>query len=284
MFIQWNDERHALGIEEIDNQHKELFVISNQIFDAGQTEEGRKQLIPLFKRLYAYTKYHFHSEEALFKMYAYPQTVKHKEIHLRFTEKIKHYLQDFRDKPNGSLDEPLDFLVSWIINHIQGDDKKYADYFKDQGIDFNLHFSVSGNKKIGEESLKLWEQKQLSMEIGTIDNQHKELVHILQQFNDLQFASEQRRHAFLPEFIKKLFYYSQYHFSYEEELMSKHNYPETLHHRALHEDFVLRIRDFVEEYKLNKETLNDEIIHFLKDWTINHILGEDGKYKKFLDS
>lgn len=284
MFVQWSQEKHCLEIPEIDKQHQEFFLITNQIHEAGQSSENRKDLIPVLKRLYAYTKYHFSSEEGVFRHYMYPGEAEHHRIHREFTDKVKVYLQDFRDHPQQPVDEALDFLVNWIIRHIQGEDRLYAEYFREKGIDLSVHFSVDSGRKSGDQSsaLKLWEEQKLSLDIHNIDQQHKELVYILQQFNDLQKATESRKKIFTPVFIKKLFFYAQYHFSFEEELLSKNLYSDIHKQQEQHRIFIMRIEDFVREYNMRKETLNDEIVHFLREWIVQHILKEDGKYKHFL--
>ena len=66
----------------------------------------------------------------------------------------------------------------------------------------------------------------------------------------------------------------------EEEWMAKHNYRGLNEHRELHKGFIMRIQDFAREYNLDKESLNTEMLLFLKDWIINHILKEDRKYKE----
>ncbi|MBI9103804.1 MAG: hemerythrin family protein [Spirochaetales bacterium] len=284
MFIIWIDDKHSIGIPEIDEQHKQLFILTNQIYDESQKEVKDRNLIPVLKRIYSYTNYHFSSEEGMFKKYGYAKYLSHISKHREFTQRLKVYLQDYRDKPNYTLDEPLDFMVDWIVTHIQGEDRVYADYFKAQGINPSIHFNSSdkSTKESITEALSIWEKKKLQIENYTLDHQHKELVYIMQQIKDLQKASSDRARMFLPSIIQKLFYYSQYHFSYEEELMAKHNFENILEHRELHQGFILRIQDFAREYNLEKETLNTEMLQFLKEWVLTHILDEDMKYKELL--
>ncbi|MDC7219052.1 MAG: hypothetical protein PQJ59_03865 [Spirochaetales bacterium] len=49
MFVQWSDEKYGLGIPEIDRQHQELFLITNQLHECSLSE--------VLKRLYAYTRF-----------------------------------------------------------------------------------------------------------------------------------------------------------------------------------------------------------------------------------
>lgn len=282
MFIEWNTERNSIGIPTIDNQHRELFVITNQLHDLLEKDQYQEEAIKIMKRLYAYTNYHFASEEGLLKEYSYPDFPDHQNIHKTFTNKIKESLDGIRKKRNFPLAPLQDFLVEWILKHIQVEDVKYADFFKKSAIETDVNFSVSDQKR--NDVLDQWEKQKLHLEIVGIDNQHKELIYILQQTNDLQHTSDSRRKIYLPMIIKKLFYYSQFHFSYEEEHMAKSGFPLLKEQQDFHKFFIKEVIKFAEEYKSGITGLTDEIILFLKDWTINHILTEDKKYKVYLES
>lgn len=280
MLLDWNDEKFSLNISAIDTQHKELIHITNQLHEILGQENYQGKAIKILKRLYAYTSYHFTSEEAMLKENNYPQYRAHIQIHKTFKTKIKESLEGVRDKRNYPLAPLQDFLVEWILNHILGEDVKYAAYFKEKGITPDPHFSISQIER--SEVLDQWHKQKLELEIKGLDNQHRELIMILQQTNDLQHTSDERKKLFIPEIIKKLFYYSQFHFSYEEEHMAKNNYPLLKEQQEQHIIFINHIRQFVADYNKGIAVLTDEIVLFLKDWTINHILQDDKKYKDYL--
>lgn len=280
MFIEWKDEKHSLGIPTIDEQHKELFLITNQLHEILETENYQKEAEKLLKRLYAYTSYHFASEEAIQKEYKFPFLDGHKAIHKSFKKKVIQELEGVRSNINYPLAPLQDFLIEWILKQIQGEDTKYAAFFKTNDIKPEVHFSVADKER--NDIRDQWQAQKLALHIGEIDKQHKELIYILQQTNDLQHTSDSRKHIYLPVIIQKLFYYSQFHFSYEEEHMAKNNYPNLKGHQEEHKAFILKIQNFAEKYKQGFLDLTDEIILFLKDWTINHILQDDKNYKNFL--
>ena len=64
--------------------------------------------------------------------------------------------------------------------------------------------------------LDQWKNQKLKLEIAGIDNQHKELIYILQQINDLQHTSDSRMKIYLPVIIKKLFYYTQFNTNFSK--------------------------------------------------------------------
>ena len=279
MLVKWDSERYGLGIPDIDEQHRELFILTNALHDTRTGDGSVRDSIKILKQLYAYANYHFLSEERVFRENDYPGTDSHISTHTGFREEIKEYLQRMREKSNTDLAPLQDYLIRWIVEHVNGADREYAEYFSKNGIIPDIHIS----SKNRAEALIMWEENKLSLEIAEIDRQHKELVFILQTANDLNFANEKRIYAFLPEIIKKIFYYSQYHFSFEEEHMAKNNFTELSAHRDWHRTFVSEAKRFAEKYNQGKSVeLVEEIVFFLKDWTINHILTEDKKYKEFL--
>jgi hemerythrin len=123
--IKWSG-KYSIGIREIDNQHKGLVIIINELFVAMSEGKAKNKLDDIFDYLTEYTKKHFHTEEvALFK-YAYPDIEQHKKEHQKFILKLKELKSDFKnDKVTVTL-EVLNFLKDWLLNHILISDKKYA--------------------------------------------------------------------------------------------------------------------------------------------------------------
>jgi hemerythrin len=285
MPVIWNDQKHSIGIDAIDQQHKSLFLIVNELFECtGELDAPSRQrkAIDLFKRLFAYAKYHFSTEEGLFKTWNYSQGQGHIYKHQEFTDKVKEWLAEQRANPNYNLALPLDYLVRWILYHIQEEDSKYAQEFAKAGCAIDIHNS-SQTATSGQDMLALWDSKHLATGMQDLDQQHLELVHILQQVNDLSRHSLARQRSYLPDVIRKLFYYSQYHFSYEEALMSRVNWPGLVAHQDLHRIFIAGIRKFSLEYNQRHwDGLSEQIIVWLKDWTIHHILEEDKRFKQDL--
>ncbi|HHW56829.1 MAG TPA: hemerythrin family protein [Clostridia bacterium] len=119
--------------------------------------------------------------------------------------------------------------------------------------------------------------KALSVGNEIIDNQHKELI---QRVNDvLEACNKQKGKEKIEEVMKFLKDYTVKHFSDEENLMKKYQYPSYEEHKKIHEDFVKKVDELDE--KIKKEGINLSIIMFvnktLVDWLINHISKEDKK-------
>ncbi|WP_031432806.1 bacteriohemerythrin [Methylomarinum vadi] len=125
--IIWN-ESYNLGIEEIDQQHRKLVNIINELNDGMEIDGNLRQIITLFDELIDYTHYHFTSEEQymLLKGYDSQDFKTHQANHIAFLKKIRQEQGQCHSDPEKVSDELLDFLVGWMVNHILGEDKKMA--------------------------------------------------------------------------------------------------------------------------------------------------------------
>jgi len=136
--ITWDDSI-ALNISEIDNQHKQLVNIINEMFDALKDARGNEVIDDILKRLVDYTNYHFMTEERYFDQFRYSESEHHKEEHRYLVEQVNEFKKAYdrgeikRDGSDSILSVDLwSLLKNWLINHIQVSDKKYAPLFKEK--------------------------------------------------------------------------------------------------------------------------------------------------------
>ena len=117
-----------------------------------------------------------------------------------------------------------------------------------------------------------------SVGIPSIDDQHKKLVQIINHlFSEF---SKGITDEFLNEIIKELEKYTVYHFSYEEKFMELYNYAGYKDHKAEHNLFIKKIKNYKETLsKDNKKEVID-FLTFLKNWLLKHIMGTDKQYMK----
>lgn len=119
----------------------------------------------------------------------------------------------------------------------------------------------------------------LSVKINSIDDQHKKLVSMINEFYDsiLNKASNDG----LLKLIAEMKNYTVVHFSHEEKIMKQLNYPDFAEHKKEHDLFVSKVLDVEEKTKNGKLVVSLEITTFLKDWLKGHINGTDKKYTAF---
>lgn len=132
-FITWN-EFYELGIETIDEQHKKLVDIINNLYDAFMEGKAQDIIDTTLAEMEAYADYHFKTEEQLFTGHGYPETEAHIALHTKFFEQTNIYKGEYGAGKENIHYKLLDYLKDWLLNHIQGADVKYKDYFKQQNI------------------------------------------------------------------------------------------------------------------------------------------------------
>lgn len=131
MAILWTDAL-AVGIEEIDRQHKGLFEQVDRLLVAAQKGAGQEELGNLLDFLGRYVVEHFGTEERYMEQYGYPDAPEHRRQHAGFVQ----YYQDVRariDRDGASLSTLLQvqkYVVDWLNNHIRKSDKALGAYLK----------------------------------------------------------------------------------------------------------------------------------------------------------
>ena len=116
-----------------------------------------------------------------------------------------------------------------------------------------------------------------SVNVKILDEQHKQLFKTVDSL--YQSILEKKEKEKLSEIFEQLNKYAQYHFSTEEKYFKEFNYEEADAHIALHEKFKKNISEM--EAKINDENFNTfDLLDFLEDWWVSHILNADKKYSK----
>lgn len=122
-FIFWTNE-YTSKIEEVDNQHKFLIQIIDDLYMAMQRKEQKNIQSDLLFRLLNYVHYHFAYEEGLMMQHNYPEILKHKIEHQNLTMKVLDYYKEVKIRNADISVELLNFLKNWLNNHILITDKE----------------------------------------------------------------------------------------------------------------------------------------------------------------
>ncbi|HOL65607.1 MAG TPA: bacteriohemerythrin [Accumulibacter sp.] len=126
--FKWTDE-YNLGITEIDDQHKGLVDLLNQLHQAIREHHGKATSRQILDRLVDYTRTHFLLEESLMRVTAYPGIEQHRRQHKELIAQIEA-LQRKMDQENAAISfELLHFLRNWLIQHIHESDKRFGKHF-----------------------------------------------------------------------------------------------------------------------------------------------------------
>ncbi len=131
---KWYKELET-GIDEIDDQHMELFRRIDKLELALYSGMGTAELNSLIQYLESYISEHFETEEDLIYRISYPGQLfqKHHQQHNEFRSLFKDIFSDFQER---GADKYLAIEVDkkmrqWWENHILKLDMDYVKYYKD---------------------------------------------------------------------------------------------------------------------------------------------------------
>lgn len=128
-------------------------------------------------------------------------------------------------------------------------------------------------------SLIKW-SKDYSVGIASIDEHHKIIIDYI---NELFAATERGEiEQVISRVLDGLLEYTEVHFVYEEDLFEMFGYQTSSEHHDEHQKFIVRLDRLIKDHKLGKVAIGMEVMDFLKQWLLNHILKSDMAYSQFL--
>lgn len=132
-YLEWKDE-YSVGIDSIDQQHKKLVNLINQLQTAVDYSTGEEFERDALDELVDYTKTHFQYEESLMQQNDYPDYEPHKAVHEKMIKQVAEVLAEYEKDKDTAMSNAIDFLKDWLINHINGTDKEYSSFLIGKGV------------------------------------------------------------------------------------------------------------------------------------------------------
>lgn len=127
MAALWKDE-YKVGIEKIDEQHRQLFDKIEQLLEiakSGDKRSNQQKCMEIIDFLVDYTVFHFNTEEALQRERKYVSYAQHVKIHTEFKNTVQAYKEllgkDFTAKTLKSF---IGTMLAWLVNHVCVCDRK----------------------------------------------------------------------------------------------------------------------------------------------------------------
>lgn len=121
--MKWANE-YSIGIEEIDNQHKELLALFSAVEDQVKTDQGWSAVHYSILKVIDFARFHFRFEEALMRLYGYPDYEQHCKDHRRILVQADEIISD--SLRASAQDDVATYFRDWLVKHIQGSDRGYA--------------------------------------------------------------------------------------------------------------------------------------------------------------
>ncbi len=125
--LSW-EQRHSLGQETLDHQHREIVARCNDLADcvADSSPLGQTRFREAFEQLMSYAREHFVAEEALLVRGGYPDLEEHR--HER--EEYEYLAAEIITTENFDPEELQTFLALWWAGHILGAARQQKRYLE----------------------------------------------------------------------------------------------------------------------------------------------------------
>lgn len=129
--------------------------------------------------------------------------------------------------------------------------------------------------------LFLW-KKSYEVKVPEIDMQHRRLVGLINELSDAMMIKQGFRTV--PHVLEELLDYVQQHFTTEENLMQKLDYPGLEEHTQNHLAMTTKVLELKKLHKQDHAVAAQEVLKILCDWLKNHILVSDLEIGKYVRS
>ncbi len=293
---QWRTQ-YETGDPIVDSQHQNLFSMINGLHKAMLEGQGEDLLEITLDNLQEYTAIHFETEEQFMLSHHYPHYETHKKKHEAFKKRVASLCQGYAQSATQDLvkltRELSHLLTHWFIHHIRDEDQRMINFCNGSSPNPEVtNFSGPDTESPDTETIappdsssgKVLAPWHPRYETGytLIDDQHKALFHAINALHGAMLAGRSTEEL-IYRTIKSLQTYTTIHFETEEQFMLKTQYPGYEQHQQKHQ----LLREKVEALSQLRDTADSRLLsinvsHFLTDWLISHINGEDQKMMAFL--
>lgn len=113
-----------------------------------------------------------------------------------------------------------------------------------------------------------------------LDKHHKSIIETINRL--YQIVKGELNEELYKPMIYRLKGYTDFHFDFEENLMKKAGYPQLDNHQKLHKELALKTLSLNDSIIENYNQVPKDLLPFLKEWWLNHILKADFSYKPYI--
>lgn len=128
-------------------------------------------------------------------------------------------------------------------------------------------------------SLIIWSDS-LNVGVKILDEQHEKLFDYVNTFYSKLYSNNNREN--LNQILTDLYNFTYFHFQTEEKLLKKISYPDIENHKNDHDAFLSNLVAYQNLLKINSLNLSMEIINYLKNSIIHHILISDKPLAEYI--
>jgi hemerythrin len=135
--MNWSS-KYSVGVEAIDNQHKALMNVLNELHAASMRGKASEVAGPLTRQLVFIAKEHFATEESLMESIGFPALAAHRAKHQELTAKIAEFASRHEKGDATMYTQLLYFVRDWQTKHMQTEDQEYAGWIGSRRVQRQL--------------------------------------------------------------------------------------------------------------------------------------------------
>lgn len=129
--IHWNPA-FSFGVQELDDQHKRLVCILNNMRESLASNDAERTASALFDALAITLRSHIFSEESLMRRHGYSGLDNHQKKHHQILEQLDVTARGISAGNRQLARDVLDFIESWWQNHVRNDDSQFVQSLSSQ--------------------------------------------------------------------------------------------------------------------------------------------------------
>lgn len=130
MQITWTDAL-SVGVDEIDNDHKELVQFYNSLAEAVHRPAPAEDIVDRMGFVCYYCIAHFGREEDLMKQAGYPGLEDHVALHNALQQKFMMLFEIYSTSLRmADAESIVSFVGNWLAHHIMGEDAKIGEFLR----------------------------------------------------------------------------------------------------------------------------------------------------------
>lgn len=114
--LQWKPE-YSIGIESMDDEHREMMRLINEIHDRLNADSDADQINHCLGEIFNAISMHFALEERLMKDNAYAEFQAHKDDHEKLLDEIRDLMDEFYDNSATGMSALEESLSGWFSTH-----------------------------------------------------------------------------------------------------------------------------------------------------------------------
>ncbi len=123
--VSWNEDMRV-GVPALDEQHRQLLDMVGQVHDALAAGQNRDVVDPMLDQLIRRIQLHFGDEERHMHNIRYADFAAHRGEHEYLTRQVRDLRARLDSGPPSLAIDLMNFIATWLRNHIQVTDRQYA--------------------------------------------------------------------------------------------------------------------------------------------------------------